>query len=100
MARASTYFEDWFQNWSNLAQTFAARFQGAGDAARRREYGVDELLSDAIGTWADGFEAWYDLVFGRTGPRPAVLLLRMPQGTEAKQGMLRVTVPGDNPPEY
>ena len=100
MARASSYFEDWFQGWSTLTQTFATRFQGASDKARDGTYGVDALLSDAIGTWADGFEAWYEMVFGRTAPRPGVLLLRMSQGTEAKQGTIRVTVPDDGSPEH
>src|SRR3989442_4766160 len=84
MAGASTYLEDWIQYWGSIGRVFTTRLQTASRAARKGDYGVDRLLSDAVALWAEGFDAWYTAWLGRGAVAPAIVFLRVSAGTEFK----------------
>jgi len=99
MAGASTYLEDWIQYWGSIGRVFTTRLQTASRAARKGDYGVDRLLSDAVALWAEGFDAWYTAWLGRGAVAPAIVFLRVSAGTEFKLRPISVPIPGNAPPD-
>src|SRR5436190_3247125 len=97
MAGASTYLEDWIQYWGSIGRVFTTRLQTASRAARKGDYGVDRLLSDAVAMWAQGFDAWYTAWLGRGAVAPAIVFLR---GPGFKLRPVSVPIPGDAPPDH
>jgi len=100
MPTASTYVDDVIRFWGNIGRSFAMRLQKGGRDARAGTYGYERLFSDSLALWAEGVDAWCAAVFGRSGTEPAVVLLRLPYGTESKQRTVRVFVPGDGLPDW
>jgi hypothetical protein len=100
MATATTYVDEMIRFWGNVGRTFATRLQKAGRDARAGTYGYERVFSDSMAVWAEGVDAWFAAVLGRAGSEPAVVLLRIPYGTESKQRTVRVFVPGDGPPDW
>src|SRR2546430_12795175 len=99
MAGASTYLEDWIQYWGSIGRVFTTRLQTASRAARKGDYGVDRLLSDAVALWAEGFDAWYTAWLGRGAVAPAIVFLRVSAGTGIKLPPISGTIPRGAPPQ-
>ena len=99
MAGATSYVQDWINYWGRLGATFSKRIQSVSTDARAGKYGLDRAVSDTIALWADGYEVLCGALLGqRAAAGPPVVFFRITPGTEAKQRVVRVAVPGDAKP--
>jgi hypothetical protein len=99
MAGAGSYLQEMIQLWGNLGTGYARRLQRASDEARSGRYRPSRLFADSVAMWMEGVDAWWSVALGRRAAEPAVVFFRL-RGTEAKQKLVRIAVPGDGAPEW
>jgi len=90
----------WITYWQNVAQDAAEVMQRASGEVAAREYSATRLLSDVLGTWADGIEGlWSAFLASSSAPVPTVLLRVARGATEVKTDAVPVVAPGSADPE-
>jgi hypothetical protein len=97
-----TGFGSWFRYWGDLAEEIRGRFSTAADDVRGRSYSTEKVISDVLGLWMDGTNAWWSMLWGTLPTSTPVVLFEVKLGkhkTEAKPRSTSAFVPGVRDPD-
>src|SRR6185503_14663021 len=89
------YLEDLISSWGSLMRNVATRVQTASREVRDREYTASKMVSDVVGTWMEGVDAWMGMLRGEPAAGTPTVFFKFPQGRAVKSA----TVPDGLPPD-